>query len=184
MIAAIVDAVNKNDKEKVVVNNDWITVENFEITDEHDLETKALYTVLNTFEPNERVTNTGAPILEKEATLWNKVEIKAVDELSVFKEGTNSLTLTMRSNRFDSDAKTIKDTREKTIQILKNIGPFMKENNISGIQIEWTLPKKSSNNAITEPIYYTLRFDVDTLLKLDWNTATPDNIESHAIYAG
>ena len=112
------------------------------------------------------------------------MEIIDVDELSIFEKGTKSLTLTMRSNRLDSDAKTIEDTRKKTIQVLENIGPFMKENKISGIQIEWTLPGRLGNSATSEQIYYILRYDVDTLLKIDWNTVTPDNIESHAMYIG
>lgn len=177
-------ACNDDTTEEKTTDNDWITVDSFEVTPFLDAETKALYTVLNAFEPNERVTNTGAPILEKESTLGAKVEIKDVDELSIFEKGTKSLTLTMRSNRLDSDAKTIEDTRKKTIQVLKNIGPFMKENKISGIQIEWTLPGRLGNSATSEQIYYILRYDVDTLLKTDWNTVTPDNIESHAMYIG
>lgn len=170
--------------EEKTVDNDWITVDSFEVTPFLDAETKALYTVLNALEPNERVTNTGAPILEKEPTLGAKVEIKDVDELSIFKKGTKSLTLTMRSNRLDSDAETIEDTRKKTIKVLKNIGLFMKENKISGIQIEWTLQGRLGNGATSEQIYYILRYDVDTLLKMDWNTATPDNMESYAVYIG
>lgn len=185
IVAAMIDAGNKKKKENLAEEKiEWVTVEKFKITDDLDLETKAMYTALNALDPNERVTNTGFPILEKESTLGARVEVKDVGEFSVFPKGTKSLTITMRSNRLDNDTKTFEDARRKTIKILNNVGPFMKENNISGIQIEWTLPSKLSNGGEIEPIYYILRFDIDTLLKLDWNTVTPESLESHAMYIG
>lgn len=184
IIAFTIDTINNNEEENEAEEKiEWVSVEEFEITDNLDLETKVLYTVLNIFTPEERVTNTGAPILEKEMTLGTEIKIKTSDEIPAYKEGAKFLSLKIRGSKYEDDeTKTLNEAKEKSIRILKEIAPFLKENNISEIQIEWTVPSTLGNGATIEPIYYIIRFDTPTILKMDWNTINIYNVESYASY--
>ena len=165
-------ACGDDSNEEKVEDNKWITVDSFEVTNDLDLETKALFTVLNIFKPEERLTHKDLPIIEKEQTLGSDVKI------NTHENDRKILSLKLRSNSLGN----LERTRINTVRILEGVKSFLEENNISELQIEWTIPSKLSNGVEIEPVYYIVRFDTNTLLTLDWSTTNFKNFESYASY--
>lgn len=171
LIAVIVTISMCTDNEETA-DNDWINAPTLEITDDMDLETQAMYITLNTFTPDERLNPKGLPIVEKEPTLGSEVKINVHDDK------TKHLDMKIRNNTLGGNLEL---TKTNTAKILKNITPFLVENNVAGVQFEWTTPSEL-NGAIVEPYYYVIRFETSTLSKLNMEAVNYNNLESYATY--
>ena len=172
LIAVVVTISMCTGNEEEAADNDWISTSTLEITDDMDLETQAMYITLNTFTPEERLNPKGLPIIEKEMTLGSEVKI---NDLS---DNTKILSLKIRNNTLGGN---LEITKTNTARILKNITPFLIDNNISGVQFEWTTPSKL-NGAEIEPYYYVIRFETSTLSEIKLDTIDFNNLESYSSY--
>lgn len=172
ILIAIVVTISMFTGNEKAADNDWISTPTFEITDDMDLETQAMYITLNTFTPEERLNPKGLPIIEKEMTLGSEVKIHDLAD------NTKTLSLRIRNNTLGGNLEL---TKTNTARILKNITPFLIDNNISGVQLEWTTPSKL-NGAEIEPYYYVIRFETSTLSELNLDTIDFNNLESYASY--
>lgn len=172
LIAVIITISMCTGNEEEAADSDWISTPTFKITDDMDLETEAMYITLNTFTPEERLNPKGLPIIEKEMTLGSEVKINNLSD------NTKILSLKIRNNTLGGNLEL---TKTNTARILKNITPFLIDNNISGLQFEWTTPSKL-NGAEIEPYYYVIRFETSTLSELNLDTLDFNNLESYASY--
>lgn len=170
---------NSDDNSEKLVGTSNSSVEE-EVNEEIPLEEIIFNTITETFEGNELTTNYRKKLIEEKINTMPAVELKEGSGVSEALERTFQLSLIMRANQYEDDNEFATDTNLKSIKVLKSLVNLLEENKISVVQLDWYAPSTQLENV--EHVYYSMRFNSESLINLDWSAINEGNLLEHASY--